>query len=150
MRTGCFLRGCCYGLPTDLPWGVTFPAGSPAWSQQLLQGMTGILGFMGVTRPVHPTQLYEMGGAVALGLLALWLMRRKAADGVPFLSFSLGFTLVRLGNGFLRARQEVITAPEWFYPVFYIALAGILVGMLVARLRRSARDVRKGSTDEQP
>ncbi len=24
-RIGCFLNGCCYGRPTDLPWGVSFP-----------------------------------------------------------------------------------------------------------------------------
>jgi phosphatidylglycerol---prolipoprotein diacylglyceryl transferase len=24
-RIGCFLNGCCYGKPTDLPWGVRFP-----------------------------------------------------------------------------------------------------------------------------
>ncbi|MHB1344793.1 MAG: prolipoprotein diacylglyceryl transferase family protein [Thermoleophilia bacterium] len=24
-RVGCFLQGCCYGRPTDLPWGVRFP-----------------------------------------------------------------------------------------------------------------------------
>jgi phosphatidylglycerol:prolipoprotein diacylglycerol transferase len=24
-RIGCFLNGCCYGVPTDLPWGVHFP-----------------------------------------------------------------------------------------------------------------------------
>ena len=27
-RIGCFLNGCCFGLPTHLPWGVRFPAGS--------------------------------------------------------------------------------------------------------------------------
>ncbi len=135
MRTGCFLRGCCSGLVTDLPWGVTFPMGSPAWSQQLLSGTTGIFGFMGLVKPVHPTQLYEMLGAVLLAALALWLMHRHAADGVAFLAFGIGFTLFRLGNGFLRIRQEVITAPAWFYPVFYLALAAVMVGLLVWRAR---------------
>lgn len=153
MRTGCFLRGCCFGLPTDLPWGVTFPMGSPAWTQQLLDGTTGIFGFMGEVRPVHPTQLYEMAGAVLFGALAVWLMQRTPVassaapprrartlpDGVPFLVYALGFTLVRLGNQFLRARQAVITVPEWFYPVFYVALAFVLAAMIVWRLRRARR-----------
>jgi len=27
-RIGCFLNGCCFGGPCDLPWGVQFPYGS--------------------------------------------------------------------------------------------------------------------------
>jgi prolipoprotein diacylglyceryltransferase len=38
-RLGCFFAGCCYGTPTDLPWGVVFPAVDAAAR--------------------HPTQLYE-------------------------------------------------------------------------------------------
>jgi phosphatidylglycerol:prolipoprotein diacylglycerol transferase len=34
-RIGCFLNGCCYGKPTDLPWGVKFPYGSLAYDSQV-------------------------------------------------------------------------------------------------------------------
>ena len=136
MRTGCFLNGCCYGLPTSLPWGVRYPVGSHVWAAQLTSGARGLLnGFAGMVDPVHPTQLYEMAGAVLFGALALWLMHRKAADGVPALAYAIGFTFVRLGNGFLRVRQNVVTAPAWFYPVFYLALAALLAGLLVWRIR---------------
>lgn len=37
-RLGCFLNGCCFGGPSDLPWAVTFPAGSPPHFAQLEQG----------------------------------------------------------------------------------------------------------------
>lgn len=45
-RIGCFLNGCCFGEPTNLPWGIIFPPDSLAGSQ-----------FPGVH--LHPTQLYE-------------------------------------------------------------------------------------------
>lgn len=34
-RTGCFLNGCCYGKPTELPWGVRFPYYSFAYLSQI-------------------------------------------------------------------------------------------------------------------
>jgi len=34
-RIGCFLNGCCYGKPTDLPWAVRFPYGSFAYDSQV-------------------------------------------------------------------------------------------------------------------
>ncbi len=34
-RIGCFLNGCCFGMPTDLPWGVRFPYGSHSYISQI-------------------------------------------------------------------------------------------------------------------
>jgi len=34
-RIGCFLNGCCYGKPTELPWGVRFPYNSFAYNSQI-------------------------------------------------------------------------------------------------------------------
>ena len=135
MRTGCLLNGCCFGRATGLPWGVTYPEGSPVWAHQFLEGETGLLGLMGLVNPVHPTQAYEALGAVAFFAVAIVLMRRKVPDGIAFLMFGAGFTAVRLGNGMLRARQSWITAPEWFYPVFYTLIALVFLGLTLYRTR---------------
>ncbi len=49
---GCFLNGCCYGLPTTSFLGVAFPknlgpfpAGTPLWPSQLFSSAFGFLGF---------------------------------------------------------------------------------------------------------
>jgi phosphatidylglycerol---prolipoprotein diacylglyceryl transferase len=34
-RIGCFLNGCCFGKPCDLPWAVRFPYGSFAYTSQV-------------------------------------------------------------------------------------------------------------------
>ncbi|HMC09991.1 MAG TPA: prolipoprotein diacylglyceryl transferase family protein, partial [Pirellulaceae bacterium] len=57
-RIGCFVGGCCYGTPTDVPWGVVFTQ-----VDQL---------------PRHPTQLYESAFhascavVLAIGLSCGW------------------------------------------------------------------------------
>jgi len=38
-RIGCFLRGCCFGRPTDVPWSVRFPYDSPAYDSQVRPNM---------------------------------------------------------------------------------------------------------------
>ncbi len=45
-RIGCFLNGCCFGRPSDLPWAVEFPVGSFPFSCYPYQKL-------------HPVQLYE-------------------------------------------------------------------------------------------
>ena len=34
-RMGCFLNGCCFGRPTELPWGIRFPYGSFSYASQI-------------------------------------------------------------------------------------------------------------------
>lgn len=45
-RIGCFLNGCCYGGPSDLPWSVRFPQGSPAYVDQMQRGELFIHGLV--------------------------------------------------------------------------------------------------------
>ena len=65
-RVGCTLVGCDYGLPTNLPWAMTFPNGAPP-----------------TLIPVHPTQIYE----TLLGLIIfsiLWNLKYKLKKGYLF------------------------------------------------------------------
>ncbi len=34
-RIGCFLNGCCFGRPANLPWAVRFPYDSPSYRSQV-------------------------------------------------------------------------------------------------------------------
>jgi phosphatidylglycerol:prolipoprotein diacylglycerol transferase len=62
-RIGCFLSGDgCYGIETNLPWGMSFPHGEvPTLAR------------------VHPTPLYEL----AAGLLIGWWLWRRGAKARP-------------------------------------------------------------------
>ncbi|MDD2890685.1 MAG: prolipoprotein diacylglyceryl transferase [bacterium] len=59
-RLGCFFNGCCFGRPTNLPWGAVFPPDSPAGSAF----QSGV--------HIHPTQIYEsLVGFCIFGFLLL-------------------------------------------------------------------------------
>lgn len=142
MRTGCLLHGCCFGKVTDLPWGIQYAVGSPAWEFQLVSGRTGVLGLAGAVEPVQPTQVYEMMAAAILAAMALWFSSRRDptgqarhAEGLGFLTFALSFTLFRLGNGFLR--ESTLRAPlqGWFYPALYLAICAVIALFWWSRFR---------------
>jgi phosphatidylglycerol:prolipoprotein diacylglycerol transferase len=99
-RIGCFLNGDDYGKPTDLPWGMAFPKGSPP-----------------TTVPVHPTQLYEV--AISLAVFAFLWSRRVAwqdRGGFSFGVFLVLAGLERFGVEFLRTNPPVglgLTMAQW-------------------------------------
>lgn len=43
-RLGCLMQGCCYGGPSELPWAVTFPWGSPPQVRQAIDGKLDLWG----------------------------------------------------------------------------------------------------------
>lgn len=43
-RIGCFLNGCCFGGPADVPWAVTFPPRSLVHVHQLEHGLAYVHG----------------------------------------------------------------------------------------------------------
>ena len=89
-RLGCFFNGCCFGKPCTLPWAITFPAGHV---------MHGI--------PVHPTQLYEVAGNLALFAGLSLFYRRKRFDGQVWWLYVLLYGVLRFTIEFWRGDYEV-------------------------------------------
>ena len=89
-RQGCFSAGCCWGKPTNLPWGVKFT--------QLGHEITGVP--TGVA--LHPTQLYESFAMVIVFFFLLWLHRRRRFSGQVILVYALLYAAIRFAIEFLR------------------------------------------------
>jgi phosphatidylglycerol:prolipoprotein diacylglycerol transferase len=96
-RIGCFLNGCCYGSPTDLPWACRFH--DPP--------ITGPL-----TPPSHPTQIYASIINVGIFALLMLIWRRQKATGQVLWSYLLFYAIYRFGIEFLRkgATAQVLAA----------------------------------------
>ncbi len=136
-RIGCFLGGCCFGLPTHGRIGVAFPAGSPASYEQFEAGLLRSKSLASL--PVHPTQLYEALACLAMAvLLIVWVLPRKRFDGQVLLLFLVLYAVARFLIEYLRADDRGsllgLTTSQ---------LIGVLIVAVVAvvwqRLARRAR-----------
>ena len=91
-RIGCLMAGCCYGRPTELPWGITF-------TNPLAAANVGTP--LGVS--LHPTQLYESGAALLiLGGLLLAERGGKGFAGRTFWTYLLLYPTARFIIEFYR------------------------------------------------
>src|SRR5438876_8392637 len=89
-RQGCFAAGCCWGKPTNLPWGVKFT--------ELGHEITGVP----VDVPLHPTQLYESFSMLIVFFFLLWLHKRRRFNGQVILAYALLYAAVRFVIEFYR------------------------------------------------
>jgi phosphatidylglycerol:prolipoprotein diacylglycerol transferase len=123
-RTGCLLNGCCYGRPTDLPWGFTF---TNPQAHELSGTPLGI--------PLHPTEIYDGLLNLALYFFLTWLFRHKKFDGQIFATYLICYAVTRSIVEYFRGDYTNLhyhlglTPAQWIsVPIFVggLALAAIL------------------------
>ncbi len=128
-RIGCFLSGCCFGSPTDVPWGCTFPPDSHAGT--IYPGI-----------PLHPAQLYA--SAVGFGLCGflLWIDHRKLPKGSLFLLFLLLYSIARILLDLVRTYDETA------FPIASVPLTlnqWVSIGIIAFATFRLARGPRRAT-----
>lgn len=89
-RQGCFAAGCCWGKPTNLPWGVKFT--------ELGHQITGVP----IDTYLHPTQLYESFSMLIVFFFLLWLHKHRRFSGQVILFYALLYSLIRFVIEFFR------------------------------------------------
>lgn len=91
-RVGCLLAGCCFGAPTDLPWGMRFPDGSPADDALRRAAAPNLPAEL----HVHPTQVYESLASLAVAAACVFLVApRKRYDGQVMVFFLVAYSVLR-------------------------------------------------------
>jgi phosphatidylglycerol:prolipoprotein diacylglycerol transferase len=149
-RIGCFLNGCCFGKPSDVPWAVTFPkfvdetgaiVGSPVYEHQLYFCDPPLITANAArSLPVHPTQLYSALGLTIIGCLLLFLWKRRMFRGQIFWSYVLLYAVFRFFVEIFRADNPEIlwglTISQVVGIFLFLSAAVILVcGLIVSRAR---------------
>jgi phosphatidylglycerol---prolipoprotein diacylglyceryl transferase len=96
-RLACFVGGCCYGTPTDLPWGICF-ARAP----------DGV--------PRHPTQLYEAAFHLTMAGLLLAFQRQGRFPGQLIKLYILAYLGYRFVTEWIRPEPQIwmgFTGYQW-------------------------------------
>jgi phosphatidylglycerol---prolipoprotein diacylglyceryl transferase len=126
-RTGCLLAGCCYGRPTELPWGVVF-------TNPLAAANVGTP--LGI--PLHPAQMYDAGAELLiLGALLTVERRGRAFAGRTFwlyiLLYAISRFFVEVFRGDERGTVFGIVSTSQFVSLVLVPLS---LGMLLWLSRR--------------
>jgi phosphatidylglycerol:prolipoprotein diacylglycerol transferase len=110
-RIGCFLSGDgCYGLPTKLPWGMSFPHGiEPTFVR------------------VHPTPLYELAAGLLIGGWLWWRGEKPRATGAILGEYLLLSGTARFLIEFIRRNPKVL----WGLSNAQLASAGSIFAGIV-------------------
>jgi phosphatidylglycerol:prolipoprotein diacylglycerol transferase len=151
-RLGCFLAGCCWGGLThgDLPWAARFPPESLAYQAFLERPDPGSFLVPGgaTTLPLHPTQLYEAIGELALFAVLVFLVRpRKRFHGQVLATWLLAYaalrTVVELFRGDLeRGVYLGLGAGQWTSFLIFSVGAAVWVSARKARPALAAAGAR--------
>jgi phosphatidylglycerol:prolipoprotein diacylglycerol transferase len=128
-RVGCFAAGCCYGIPTDMPWGTTFT-----------NNYSGTLVGVPLNIALHPTQLYSTLGNLLIFAMLLWAYPRKRFDGEIFWLYALSYGIFRFVVEFWRGdpRGSLFGGALSTSQFVAIVMVTVALGML-ARLRANDR-----------
>ena len=120
-RFGCLFAGCCYGKPTEAPWGITFTDPFAAANVGTPLGV-----------PLHPTQLYEAGAEFLILMLLLGTERKgRPFPGRTFWGYILLYAISRFVIEFYRGDPRGAVGAFSTSQFISIVLLPLSIGMLV-------------------
>jgi len=80
-RLGCLAAGCCHGLPTEVPWAVTFHESTAVAP-------------LGV--PLHPTQVYEAIWLFGIAAWTQWWYPKRQWEGQTMAHYLIAYGVGRI------------------------------------------------------
>jgi phosphatidylglycerol:prolipoprotein diacylglycerol transferase len=124
VRVGCLLNGCCYGLPTAVPWALRCAAHDATLR--------------------HPTQLYSMLGSLVLFFILRSLRRHRQFPGFLFFLYLVLYSVLRFGVEYFREGAKIY---PWLSLAQVVCAVLALTGLLVIGWQRRLYRRRRVETD---
>ncbi len=123
-RWGCFFAGCCYGKPTELPWGIVFANESS---------------LAPLHQALHPTQIYSSLNGLIIFFLLLAIRKIRKFHGQVFCSYLLLYSVGRFIIEFFRGDERGFAVEEVLSTSQFIGIFLFVTGILLFfRLKKSA------------
>jgi phosphatidylglycerol:prolipoprotein diacylglycerol transferase len=110
-RWGCFCNGCCFGTPTNLPWGRDFGDG--------------------VLR--HPTQAYESLFHLGMAVVLWLLLREDWLRGQHLKLYLIAYGVYRFLTEYLRPEPIAAASLTFYQWVSLVLIAGMMAQWWVDR-----------------
>ncbi len=131
-RLGCLSAGCCYGKPTNLPWGITFT------SKYAYENVGVPLNI-----PLHPTQIYESLATFALFVYLLWRLRQKHFTGQIIIEYLIIYSFLRFVIEFFRDDERGFVFHDLLSTSQFIGILTVIgaTAMFIYLRRRSAEAI---------
>lgn len=152
-RIGCFMAGCCFGVPADVPWAIKYAAYTHPWYAHVQSGLVDAASDM--SAPVHPNQLYQTVLCLLIAF-GVWKLRNVwKRPGNLFFTSVVFYWAARFIVEFWRdADSNGMTGMEWagIKYVQWFLLAGIIlmVPFLLLRERMYKPEARISSAGVNP
>ena len=94
-RIGCFIQGCCFGIPCKV-FGVVYPAGTAPAARYRDAGAVAS------SVPLLPVQLLESAGNFLIGIVLLLLFRKMRKTGMIAVCYFFAYAVLRFVLEFFR------------------------------------------------
>jgi phosphatidylglycerol:prolipoprotein diacylglycerol transferase len=126
-RIGCLINGCCYGLPTNVPWAIAYT--NPA--SEVARNLLGV--------PVHPTQFYEIVFNLIIFGVLMSLRNKFKPEGSLFMIYLSFYAIWRIGIDFIRDGNPFLFNLHQAQVVGIVILL-ITIPLLVLKTRLISKD----------
>ncbi|MDD5645075.1 MAG: prolipoprotein diacylglyceryl transferase [bacterium] len=124
-RIGCFLNGCCWGVPTNMPCGVIF-----RHKELMPENLHGV--------PLHPVQLYNSFLNLLIFFILSRIFKNRKSSGEVFAFYLILHPFMRFWTEFLRGDNGKVFFNITIFQLISVLLcvSGIII-LLIVKSKKS-------------